>query len=247
MVIGKNPNKWLKINLWKIYTYVDEIHRDILEKSFCIFTELLNDNKFANLKKDIYFTGWTSLMFKYWKKFNRFSKDLDFSVDIGINHETLITNELFSTFKTRIESMMREDSIQIFETEWDWQTIFFLWEKWDKREFKIDFMYDTILWQEEISVGNLLIKKVSDLDIVCNKLQRLSDVDVFDLDFLLRRNFDRKEEYINEIYEWLKKKSLKKYGSELTIYTKHKVFWEKQTHNLSYLKDIISKFEQDYA
>lgn len=246
MVIGQNPNKGLKINLGKIYQYVDEIHLNILEKSFSIFNELLETDTYNLLKKDIYFTGWTSLMFKYGKKFRRFSKDLDFSVDIWISQENILTRSLFEDFKVKIQDMMTDNWVHIFETEWDWQTIFFLWKNGDRREFKIDFMYDSILWKETIIIDWIEVLKVSDLDIVCNKLQRLTDIDIFDLDFLYRRNFSRKTEYIDEIYIWLKEKSSQKYGSPISIFTKNKVFWEKQTHNLPYLSQIMKKFKEEF-
>lgn len=246
MPIKWPKNKFLNIDLEKIYKYEDITHKTILKDSFKIMLTLLENEKFKNLSDKIIFTWWTSLMFKYWNKFKRFSKDIDFSIDFKFENETINSNEFFVEFKKQIELDMNRKWIQILDDpKSNWQTIFFLWEQWDKREFKIDFMYDSIIKEEEIEIWENIITKVSDLDIICNKLQRLSNIDIFDIDFLFWKLYSRdKQKLISDVFDWLKIKSENK-GWIITLFNKNKYNWEKNIDKLPFLKDLINKFNNN--
>lgn len=173
----------------------DIIHLNILSNWLKILYNLLN-NQYKIVKPYVFFSGWTSLMFKY-RKFPRFSKDLDFAISINWKKYDKVFYQLFTSFKENLEKYCQANDIPIFSSFSNWREFVFQGEYWIS-SIKIDFMYDYILWYE--TCCNL--KKVSDLDIFVNKLQRLSKTDLKDLQFLQKLNNFTTEQVIN----WIRKK-----------------------------------------
>ena len=138
-------------------------------------------------------------MFKYWRKFPRFSIDLDFWIDINWKKYINLIDLLIEELKLNIEKVAINNKINIDSTFKNWKKMIFNWEIWT-RELKVDYMYDYILWKEICC----WINKISDLDIFINKLFRLSNTDLIDINFLYHKN----KFSVNEIMNWIIKKSV---------------------------------------
>ena len=174
----------------------DKIHYELLEQWIKILKKLLS-TKYKKLEKYIFFSWWTSLMFKY-DNFYRFSKNLDFIVNIAWKKFDKQFYQLFSELKKQLEIFTENNEIPVYNSFWNWREFIFQWENgiWS---IKIDFMYDYPLQSEKCCE----INKISDLDIFINKLQRLNKTDLQDLKFLQKVNsFDTKK-----IIKWIRGKS----------------------------------------
>ncbi len=177
----------------------DVIHYKVLQLWIETFRKLL-DSKYKNLQKYIFFSWWTSLMFKY-PDFPRFSIDLDFAVDIEGKKFDKYYYNLFADLKEALEKQCEANEIPVYSSFWSWREFNFQWES-GVQIIKIDFMYDWILSSENCCGVN----KISDLDIFINKLQRLNKTDLIDLKFLYRKNkfsLDKVINWITTKSQWL--------------------------------------------
>jgi len=220
-----------------IDTFIDNKHEKALYEGLFIYKQLLETEKYSILKKTIFFTWGTSLMMKYKHKFKRFSKDLDFWVIISSKENRQLLSLFFLEAKELLEEYMRSNSYYLLDTN-DKRKILFIWEQWDTREIKMDYMFDYIISYEYLP--NLDIYKVSDIDIICNKLQRLSPIDISDILFLIKQNNYSKE----EIASWLIEKSYWMTRDKYSILDNMIYKWQENISNLPILKDIISIYEQ---
>jgi len=211
----------------------DQIHELLLRKWLDILKDLLS-GKYKKVGKFIFFSWWTSLMFKY-TNFPRFSKDLDFAIDVRWKKYDKIFYNIFAELKERLEKYCEMKEIPIFSSFWNWREFVFQWERWIA-SIKIDFMYDWILSYENCC----WIKKISDLDIFINKLQRLNKTDLEDLKFLYKKN----RFSISEIVNWIRQKASNLYWNP--YYLDNKILLNlKNVKWFSFLKEIwneISRF-----
>jgi len=187
----------------------DNVHLSILENWLKILYKLLN-TQYKQINQYVFFSGWTSLMFKY-SNFPRFSKDLDFAVSISWKKYDKTFYQLFTDLRENLEKYCNMNDIPVFSSFSNWREFVFQWE-FGVCSIKIDFMYDYVLWYENCCK----IKKVSDLDIFVNKLQRLSKTDLKDLQFLQKaNNFS-----IEQIIDWIRKKWEYLHGNKYYLDTK---------------------------
>jgi len=174
----------------------DTIHFEVLKFWLEYFKELIN-GEFKNIKRFVYFSWGTSLMFKY-VDFPRFSVDLDFAVDIRWKKLDKLYYKLFAKLKENLEKICEEKEIPVYSSFGNWREFCFQWED-SVRILKIDFMYDWILDYENCCG----LRKISDLDIFVNKLQRMNKTDLIDLKFLYKKN----KFSLKEVIDWIQKKS----------------------------------------
>lgn len=243
--LNNNTNKivYPKYDSWAFQyfnnSFVDynKTHEDLLIKSLNIFSELINKKEYKELKKNIFFWGWTSLYFKYFWKFYRFSKDLDFSIKFSFNKWNVW---LSNSFLTELINLIKKENNKEFEILKDNETriINFLWQDWNKRDIKFDTMWTEIIDIEEINIPiiNKKIKITSPLDTLCNKLNRQSEIDITDIIYILQ-----KEKYtLEDIKKWLNKKAIaQKLNYEIYIWNIKRISKRKNTWKwLIFIKDL---------
>lgn len=125
----------------------------------------------------------------------------------------------------------------------DWRTINFLGERGDKRMIKIDFMFDEIVATETLRVGLTSVSKASDIDIVTNKCQRLSEIDMFDIEFLLRKNgLGDHSSAGQKIAATLAKKVVAKGDSIRNANMKLSPMWSKKSGSFPVLRVLLTEF-----
>ena len=176
------------------------LHYKILKIWLQILSELIS-KKYSKIAQYVFFSWWTSLMFKY-SDFPRFSKDLDFAVSINCKKYDKQYCLLFSELKVKLEKFCEKEEIPVYSSFGNWREFIFQTEV-GIASIKIDFMYDYILWYEKCCWLN----KISDKDIFINKLQRLNKTDLIDLKFLYKKN----KFSVDEIVNWIRKKWEKLY------------------------------------
>ena len=214
----------------------DSFHKSLLDKGMELFDLYSKDSYFEDVIDKIHFSGWTSLLYKY-KDFYRFSKDLDFQYfqDVSLDEEFKI-RDLFSRIKTWLFNyLISFDWIMIEDETWIHKEIYFIWNDKKRRNIKIDFMKFPGVAFEILNVNWLTINKLSDLDILCNKLFRLKEVDICDITFLIiKNNFSKKD-----IYDTIQKKSQEFYKEEFEFFTAKQQLWKDNIQFLPFLKQFI--------
>lgn len=213
----------------KVY---DSTHEFLLKKWIISFNDLINW-EFKEIKTCIFFTWWTSLLFKYKNDFYRFSTDLDFSVNISCKTYDRKFYSLLTKLKETIELTAKENDIMTFETD-SWRELKFVWENWIW-SIKLDWMYDYTTSSEIIEIDWYKINKASDLDILSNKTLRLNKTDIQDIKYLMKR-WNYKTQQIKDV---LLEKWKNINWNPYYYFDRSKPLWTKNIKDLPFLKDLL--------
>ena len=211
----------------------DKVHEKVLREGLFIFAALLQKKEYKGLSDAIFFTWWTSLLFKY-QDFYRFSVDLDFSVDYKARVEGKKCSLLFDALKFWIEEYLRQAWEMVFESD-NSREIYFVGEK-GTRWIKIDWMYDLTLKSEDLIIDDITIQKASDYDIVLNKLMRLNKTDISDIQYILKQSTITTK----EILKGLEKKWKHVHGNVDYLIHKSMHLREKKKKDLFILQDLLA-------
>jgi len=213
------------------YETFDKTHYKLLMRWITYFREAIRKEPFSEIQSKTYFTGGTSLLFKYQPNFYRFSVDLDFTIERRTKEiDWLIWNVMKFLLQYCLENWIK---VVVWKT--DCRRFSFKGENWIEREIKIDYMSFPNIFSENISINNISILKSSDLDILCNKLFRIKWRDIPDITFLIEKHGYTLQQLIDIIHA---KEEIQKKDYFLNL--EYQQLWRENIEVLPFLKDLLN-------